>query len=759
MPTAKTTTPTINILRTENGAILIWLAFSISLILATLSFLFFSNRQTTSYQQLQTLADASALSGAQQLCPKAICRSQALQSVIDTLNHNFATLSSGYQQIEILNSTETETGYELDTQNNDLTIEVSFGWSKPVPDTISNGDFELIDPRGTWQALNPGIPANLVVNAISIKMTLKNITGLFTTELGPIENGMITVQSHARSGPIDQQVIAPLALPACALVNEEAEFNQAEICYGDRLFTRADRYLPEVTDFQPFTISSTEATLGLGFKEEWSDMEDYFDYYDYRNAVEVNTIRQSYFDSNQFGVRPTLFYEPCSDKIDGCRLDKHLNYNTQSLENTASNRYTSFGGWSNYAYSNLADHYGILGYVDNEKDFNQVDFNSFVQNLPSINLSGAGAATGTLAHTAYIGDIFQINQSGLNQSNWADSFWNFIQRDPQLSKRYDLGNMDPLEQGKIYFSLIRLGGLINLPNFPNLKVAADRPLSFAPHGRRDANLTDSGKENLFFNSARQDPSALTAGATKDNYPTLLRDQFTNGLCPSRRMKLTDFSNPISNNPNTSALTPEQTSLLGRYLGENDNYLLQVESNDNRHQGQDIGQIKIPIIADVRANAASCVDPVTKSKPAIDPNGEYQVIGFIDLNIFDVSYEDSVEDSYLLNKAINTKDLHTNGEESLENITNDNYYDYLKTFHPESDPENPGQTIKMPHILADDRGPKPGHFQIKRTKLDGSTELEAQSCQFVRARAACGTDFIASSQNTGPRQAVVYQPLS
>ena len=219
-----------------------------------------------------------------------------------------------------------------------------------------------------------------------------------------------------------------------------------------------------------------------------------------------------------------------------------------------------------------------------------------------------------------------------------------------------------------------------------------------------------------------------------------------------------------NSLNLTGLTSNQINLLQNYIGINENYTYSVTQNDSSVSGNNVLQIKVPIIADVRENAVSCIDSITKAKPAITGDEEFQIIGFIDMNIFDVSYEDTIS---FPTQSITMSNSYFTPLINDENLPGDNHYDYLNRYRVVNNPEDLSDEIKMPHITLGSNGPFPGHFHIRSITDDkGTTERSddlisytEQNCQLVRARAACGTHTIASSNNSGAKKAIPFHPLA
>ncbi len=739
----------------ESGSFFIWMAVSILLVLSTVGYLYFNNARLAAYTQLQSIAEAAAIAGTQQLCPEDACLENAYKAALTTIGHNFSLHNKGYHQISLkvlppVNPQSKTNRTSYISEDNDLEVVIYHGWiSREKPETDKQY-FEEVNLL--WQEENPGIPAQLVINSLVVEMTLKGISSIVGFEVGNSNSALIKAKAIARSGPINNVPIAPFAIPACALLNEEGSFNPADICYGDRLFTRSDRYLPAVKNFLPFSVSYEEALEGVGpfIKPKNGVANDYLSYYGYKDRADAEQKRSEAFKKNLFGVRPSFFYGPCSKDINECNIKRELNYSLDPDNSSYSNEYKTFGGWSNYAYSHISDHYGVVG----STKINVTSESQLAMDLIYFNQT-----------EAVIGQEFNIFHQGLTHKISGDAIWD-IMTQKQAKTSYFFGKLDFL-QNEITMSSNRTLGLASLANFPNLELLPDRPL---PYTRLPVNILPpinlatnlfTKPAKIFFNEARlenNDPTKID----QISYPTLLRDQFSNGLCQSRRMKLdcngtdlltasnvagclTDL-NEQKKHFEPSEYTPNKQDEFKDYTGQSFTVTPKPKNPDKLNN---IWQTKIPIIAEVGQYASPCIGR-NKSKPSINIDAPYQIIGFVDIDIFDLDIGPAnptppVAPALQLHSYTYTTPSSAVSTTANPDLDFPNFHDYHLKY------QSLASDIKMPEIEETVAGPNPWLFQID-DPLQVEQSNTPRECNLVRARVACNNNFIASSQNYGPRRA-------
>ncbi len=754
----------------ERGSIFLWLGVTVFLALTTLGYLYFNNARLAAYTHLQAIAEAAAIAGAQKLCPADGCLEQAYQAAVTTINHNFSLQNNGYERIELnddfLPPVEiTEPSHDpykrsYTSKRTNLEVQIYPGWLSQDPNDTDIPRFSKLDNQ--WLADNPGIPPQLVMNSFVVEIKLIGLTSVVGFPIGGSDTAKINGRAIARSGPNLPVAIAPFAIPACALISEEGKFEQEEICYGDRLFTQSDRYLPKVSEFLPFTVSYEEALKGIGpfVKPANNVAESYLAYYEYQDKVDAETKRLAAFKNNQFGVRPSFFYGPCSKDINECNIKRKINYSLDQDNSSFDGEYATFGGWTNYAYSHISDHYGVVGHTNSSLNEGKLIY--LLKNKIKDELFKED-------YWATIGQAFYVWHDGLKLEDTGNMIWDKLIKSGDPS--YFFGTNSALINNEITMSSNRALGLASLPNFPNLEVLPDQPLPYptlAPSILPVVNPVPSGfssAEAIFFNDARMESNSSAAIDT-DRYPTLLRDQFSNGLCNSKRMRLdcggkTDILDAWGVS-NCTAGKSEQATHFGPsysltqqeqfvdYAGQT--FTLKSLPKDKDYPTNNVWQAKVPIIAEDGPNARPCIIGANKAKPSINNDSQYVVIGFVDVDIFDLDIgTPPVEPPALQTYSFTTPIVPLENTNNPE-LSSPDYHDYhLKHYQVSADikipaiPDNPKETT-LPGT-----GPNPWIFQIDDPAVPTQTNTPI-ACNLVRARVACDNNFISSSQNHGPRRA-------
>ena len=111
-------------------------------------------------------------------------------------------------------------------------------------------------------------------------------------------------------------------------------------------------------DILPFGVSLEEFREGLSPLEGTEDSAYTEHYYQNSTTAQAINSRRDSYQNLEYGVRPTFFYGPCSDDINECNISRQINYSFDKDNTVYDNEYRTFG-WANYAYSNIADHYGV----------------------------------------------------------------------------------------------------------------------------------------------------------------------------------------------------------------------------------------------------------------------------------------------------------------------------------------------------------------------------------------------------------------
>ena len=360
----------------ENGIIYIWLVLLVPIIIGILSFLYYNNSRTLIRSQLQKASDSAALAGASALCSQRSCFEDSKNAVVASLKQFYAHggKSSNSLEVDLVDEVFNDelNSPEIFYPEKNLKVSIERGWWLET-DPENNPDvFAFESMEGDWQETYPGIPKYVAANAIRVtteRPVIENIFSIFGKE----STGVKTI-SVATAGPVTEDVpIAPFALPVCALLNDKGDFQTNEVCKGDRIFTASDRYLPNQDEIFSYSMTPKEVGFFYPLPYFMTKQDDYKNMYPNFNLFDIDEITYGLNygtvemtnrppeNSLQLGAKPNFFYGPCSDELDECGFNRVLN---STIQTTFENgKYTAFG-WGNYAYSNFADHFGVLGSIN-----------------------------------------------------------------------------------------------------------------------------------------------------------------------------------------------------------------------------------------------------------------------------------------------------------------------------------------------------------------------------------------------------------
>ena len=774
----------------ESGAIILWMAIVLTVILGILSFLYFSSSLTTVRSELQTAANAAALAGAKTLCSRSDCYNEVRSVIQNVLSAHSTHGLSNLDFIEVNTTANPNVPVPPLWTNSNIEITIERGWWRKniTEDDLWPGEdfneFYFTSVEGDfgddgWSEARPGVPAHVIANAVRVTIRADEVGSLFNLDIGNV-SAPVQVVATAISGPVDAVEVAPFALPVCSILSDQGEFEPGEICYGDRLFTRADRYMPEDKqdlDILPFGVTLDEFREGLSPLAGTADSA-YTSHYGYNSVADVTNDRRDRYQSLAYGVRPTFFYGPCSDDINECNISRQINYSFDKDNTVYDNEYKTFG-WANYAYSNIADHYGVVGRPKPDSDNSDVSENNANELIDIV-----GSSSRNESGMAEINQEFQILREGFT-SDTIDintSLENAIQSssripptsDPHKSSdpRWDLAAIN----GDITISTNRLLGLMPfVEDFANLLPLPDTPLPFNtgvlidPTTVPAANsVTSPPADNHFHNSVRVGLNTAPDANLRAEYPTYQRDNYSHGFCKSNRMKLSCAGNSsadvlagnttgcehnLDEHMDSSTFIEDDKRIIKDYLGKNIEFKavpIDPEFSDKAWR------IKVPIIADFDSDAEPCegIDRKLGEAPiAADGTTDYRIIGFTTVDIFDydinstptnVTFTPEQDGDYSFSTSIET--------DNISSILTT--YDYVIE-HYLNNPEmgsvmsNAADEIKIPNISV-----------MPSQSLNFQVEGQDVPCNLVRARAACDTNFIPSSKNEGTRSArLVNAPIN
>ncbi len=93
-----------------------------------------------------------------------------------------------------------------------------------------------------WVTANPNIPAFVAANAVLVELERPRVR--VNSEKSPARAVYQSVKATALAvaGPVDEVMVAPFAIPVCSLLDEYGEFQGDSMAVIDRIFTEAARY-------------------------------------------------------------------------------------------------------------------------------------------------------------------------------------------------------------------------------------------------------------------------------------------------------------------------------------------------------------------------------------------------------------------------------------------------------------------------------------------------------------------------------------
>ncbi len=127
-----------------------------------------------------------------------------------------------------------------------------------------------------WVTANPNIPAFVAANAVLVELERPRVR--VNSEKSPARAVYQSVKATALAvaGPVDEVMVAPFAIPVCSLLDEYGEFQGPRMAGIDRIFTEAARYCagegPNCNNYPmwPYTPCSC-AYEARGDKYLWSE--------------------------------------------------------------------------------------------------------------------------------------------------------------------------------------------------------------------------------------------------------------------------------------------------------------------------------------------------------------------------------------------------------------------------------------------------------------------------------------------------------
>lgn len=178
--------------------------------------------------KVQAIVDVSLLSAMNRSCPSIECFDDVRRTAIDTLRSNFKSPELD----ELLANDLDESGNARTRwESEHFTVELERGRWKPLK------GFESVENE--WQGFHPGIPAHAVTHAMRLRVEsrVSPVLGLLPRELLPTGGS-----GTALASLVNEDCVAPFAIPLCSIVDAAGNFDQEKLSRADRLFTSPNRY-------------------------------------------------------------------------------------------------------------------------------------------------------------------------------------------------------------------------------------------------------------------------------------------------------------------------------------------------------------------------------------------------------------------------------------------------------------------------------------------------------------------------------------
>ncbi len=268
-------------LRSESGFAILLFALILPVVIILVYYAFNYNYADVVLTELQVAADNAAVGGSSKLCPRPECYKEAKRTALELLiNHDvLAGLKSQHSlNVQaIRDSLSNFTDLEAEKVNwpisNNLIIRVERGFwgawnSTGGAEFFTSFEDETANNSG-FPSQHPGIPVAMIANAVRVQIS--------RPQTGALGSGTLALAANATAvaGKVGSVESAPVALPICNLVNSDGKYygdsilsgnladkakDDNDLCLGDRIFARADRFEPQAQTL----LNRINATLPAG---------------------------------------------------------------------------------------------------------------------------------------------------------------------------------------------------------------------------------------------------------------------------------------------------------------------------------------------------------------------------------------------------------------------------------------------------------------------------------------------------------------
>jgi len=215
-------------MKNEHGAILPLTAISVVTFLLISGVMLTIGMIARERAQLRAAVDVALISATNVVCPTRECFERVRETAVETLKSNLSS-----SELNNLSASDLdEAGHpRRQWQTEHFTIEIDRGRWKPLE------GFESVE--GDWQLRHPGAPAHSLLYAVRMRVTSR-INPIFKL-IAPTQLS-IEARATAIASPVEQRCVAPFALPLCALIDGNGDFDQSKLAHADRFFTSVDRF-------------------------------------------------------------------------------------------------------------------------------------------------------------------------------------------------------------------------------------------------------------------------------------------------------------------------------------------------------------------------------------------------------------------------------------------------------------------------------------------------------------------------------------
>jgi hypothetical protein len=402
----------------EQGAVMLLLVALIVVLLGVLGFAHFSTTQKIIKEELQTAADVASMAATKELCPSTACWDQARITALESLKTQTVRNYFGQAQPIIPEDTDVSTlTFSIDqdelqgyvTTINNIEIKIDRGhWVDLQNGNAEFNSLELSHDYRPWSQAFPGVPNWMTANGVNVAIVVPTT---FDFLLSKDISGPIAVRAFAEStsvigqGNIIADCVAPFAIPICALLDRNNQFDQNRNCNADRIFTRSDRYCADPND-------ADNCGIRPGFFYNFEQPVPV----EVLNNVSSNDSSEEEDDDNGSGDRPTPVLTTTECQVNTKNPRPLAAYpwinqtnmpigDTLKVDDAPITREDISTGWCNPTFDSVQDHYGVIGYL--ERDIQSTNKN--INYNEQINLVVGRMRS---CSSAQVGDRFKIVADG-----------------------------------------------------------------------------------------------------------------------------------------------------------------------------------------------------------------------------------------------------------------------------------------------------------------------------------------------------------